>query len=307
MALRSLLTPTFALALLLAGCSGEPSGRGEGPLGSNGGNGAGGSGSGAGPAEGSGGGLIPVPDEDEPQNEDCGTVLPVVYRDFTEAHPDFEMQFSGDEVRLQLVEATLGPDSKPVFRDSVGCPWGINEDPPTPRECDPYWSPDIPVITSAETFDQWYRDVEGVNQTFVKELELTESPTEPGKFVYESSEFFPLGPDEGFGVSPANNSKNYLFTTEVHLQFGYVKGQVFSFTGDDDMWIFVNGKLALDLGSMHLPKTGEIDFDAVAGELGIVPGNTYSMDIFHAERHTSESNFKIETNISCFVPGPIVR
>ena len=171
LALRSLLTPTFALALLLAGCSGEPSGRGEGPLGSNGGNGAGGSGSGAGPAEGSGGGLIPVPDEDEPQNEDCGTVLPVVYRDFTEAHPDFEMQFSGDEVRLQLVEATLGPDSKPVFRDSVGCPWGINEDPPTPRECDPYWSPDIPVITSAETFDQWYRDVEGVNQTFVKELE----------------------------------------------------------------------------------------------------------------------------------------
>jgi len=48
------------------------------------------------------------------------------------------------------------------------------------------------------------------------------------------------------------------------------------------------------------------DFDAQASDLGIAPGNTYQMDIFHAERHTNDSNFRVETNIKCFVPVPDV-
>jgi fibro-slime domain-containing protein len=50
-------------------------------------------------------------------------------------------------------------------------------------------------------------------------------------------------------------------------------------------------------------EAGTIDFDAQAAELGIEPGGSYSMDIFHAERHTTASNFRFETNISCFRPG----
>jgi fibro-slime domain-containing protein len=42
--------------------------------------------------------------------------------------------------------------------------------------------------------------------------------------------------------------------------------------------------------------------DALAGQLGITVGQTYPMDIFHAERHTSESNFRIQTTIECFTP-----
>ncbi len=38
--------------------------------------------------------------------------------------------------------------------------------------------------------------------------------------------------------------------------------------------------------------------------LGLTLGETYPMDIFHAERHTNESNFRIETTIQCFVTPP---
>ena len=74
-----------------------------------------------------------------------------------------------------------------------------------------------------------------------------------------------------------------------------------TFTGDDDVFVFVNGKLALDLGGVHGPEAGTVDFDAQAGDLGITTGNVYTLDVFHAERHTSMSNFRIETSIDCLV------
>ena len=120
--------------------------------------------------------------------------------------------------------------------------------------------------------------------------------------MFDSNAFFPLAVGEGFGESPAGSGQNFLFTTEIHVQFEYIGGQVFTFRGDDDLWIFVNDQLALDLGGMHNPFEGVIDFDAMATELDISPGGVYNMDIFHAERHTSASNFRVETNIRCFVP-----
>ncbi len=232
--------------------------------------------------------------------DECDSLLEVTYRDFSEAHPDFEMEFSGDVVRRRLVQNELGPDGKPVFRDSVGCPPRQG----TPLECED-WRPDRPVITSAETFRQWYRTLDGVNVAFERTLQLEEAAGSPGVYVFSSNDFFPLGPDEGLGATPAGSGKNFLFTTEIHLNFSYGQGQVFSFRGDDDLWIFVNGRLAMDLGSMHGEERGQIDFDAQAADLGIVAGRAYPMDIFHAERHTTGSNFGFETNIACFTPATV--
>ena len=90
----------------------------------------------------------------------------------------------------------------------------------------------------------------------------------------------PLGKDEGFGITPAGNDlgKNFLFTTEIHVRFQYVTGQKFTFRGDDDLWIFVNGKLALDLGSTHGAVEGVIDFDEQAASLGLTALSSYPME-----------------------------
>ena len=233
---------------------------------------------------------------------DCNSILDVVYRDFSESHPDFEMKFQGDVVRRGLIESTLGSDQKPVFKDRIGHPPLAGS--PTAINTD--WQPMEPVIASADSFKQWYTSTDGINLPFFKKLPLSEAT--PGVFGFESDMFFPLTPTEGFGITPkANNSqgRNFLFTTEVHVLFKYTGGQKFTFRGDDDLWIFVNRKLALDLGSMHNVEEGTIDFDAQAAALGIAVGVDYEMDIFHAERHTSASNFKITTNIACFTPAII--
>lgn len=233
---------------------------------------------------------------------DCDSTLEVLYRDFDESHPDFEMAFRGDVVRRGLVDSLLGAGEKPVFRDRVGCPAETLD----PLAC-ANWTVSIPVITSAASFGQWFQTVPGVNLAIPGEIELVETPAGSGQFVFESTSFFPLSPTEGFGVTPANHhmGKNFLFTTEIHVSFGYRLGQRFAFRGDDDVWIFVNGRLAMDLGSLHGPAEGVIDFDAQAQSLGIVAGNSYSMDVFHAERHTDGSNFKFTTNIACFTPAVV--
>ena len=280
---------------------------------------------------------------DDGTPEVCENVLPITVRDFkafgeSGGHTDFEISDRGvyengqlyqgwNDVGCGLVEPNLGGDRKPVF---YAGPPDVNEGGPQiksgvgrqqrvvsgpgcwPSEngvcnvgtCQP-WTFDPPTyeIESANSFNQWYNTVDGVNMEFELELEVVETAPDSGIYVYDSTAFFPID-NMGFGNSPGL-AHNFHFTTEVHVLFEYEAGQVFSFRGDDDLWIFVNGKLALDVGGLHEALEGTIDFDAQAAQLGIVPGEYYEMDIFHAERQSDESNFRVETNIRCFTPNPV--
>lgn len=200
----------------------------------------------------------------------CGT-LTATLRDFQISHPDFE-DFLGSE--KGIVEVDLGSDAKPVYAH-VGA---------------------AATVSSKASFDQWYRDVPGTNQAFQQPLILTENP--PGTFTFEDLEFFPL---DNLGFGNEGNPHNFHFTTEIHGTFTYRGGEIFQFTGDDDVWVFVNHKLGLDLGGVHAVEQATIDFDDQAAALGISVGNTYQLDVFHAERHTVESNFRMVTTIECFI------
>ena len=198
----------------------------------------------------------------------CGVQLTATIRDFKLGHPDFETYCCG--VVTGLVKPDLGQDKKPVF-NKVGNP---------------------KMLTDAPTFNQWYNNVPDVNQSTQIVLDLQEIM--PGVYSYQNNNFFPI---DNMLFGNQGNNHNFHFTTEIHSAFTYAGGETFTFTGDDDVWVFINKKLVIDIGGVHGVAAGSIALDT----LGLTVGLTYPLDVFHAERHTVQSNFRIDTTI-CAVP-----
>ena len=73
-----------------------------------------------------------------------------------------------------------------------------------------------------------------------------------------------------------------------------MKGQYFEFRGDDDVWVFINNRLVVDIGGCHSPIEGSVNLDT----LGLVEGNEYPFHIFFSERNATGSNFKMRTSIN---------
>lgn len=125
------------------------------------------------------------------------------------------------------------------------------------------------------------------------------------KWSLNDYKFMPLK-NRGFGYDPWRYTpastcpkiENFAFTMEMHRQFTYKKGQMFAFTGDDDVWVFINNRLVIDLGGIHLASSDTVDLDT----LELVAGEEYWFDFFFCERMIAESNMMVTTNMLMFLP-----
>ncbi|MCL2207436.1 MAG: fibro-slime domain-containing protein [Fibromonadales bacterium] len=98
--------------------------------------------------------------------------------------------------------------------------------------------------------------------------------------------------------NPSNvGDKNFFFCFESHGEFTYEKGQEFFFSGDDDVWVFINNRLALDLGGVHSAVPGYIKLDTISVPEALVEGNKYNFDMFFCERNQNQSNVRMTTNM----------
>ena len=157
-------------------------------------------------------------------------------------------------------------------------------------------------IESAATFNDWYTDQPGINLRTVSPIVFQLDAN--GNYVFDARAnnapgFFPIN-DRLFGnENPSGQtSVNGNFTAEIHTTFTYHSGEKFSFAGDDDLWVFVNKHLAIDLGGVHGVGYGTINMDTLASQLGLQLNTTYQFDMFYAERFLGGSNFYASTNIA---------
>jgi fibro-slime domain-containing protein len=212
----------------------------------------------------------------------CGTVITAVVRDFKADRANFEGRTGDDR---GLVEATLGADRKPVY---------------APRR-----RTGSRTTSGAAAFDQFYHSVPGVNIPF--EISIYFAPNN-GVTSFQSDAFFPLD-GMGFGNDGADAlgvAHNFHFTTEIHTQFVYNGGETFNFTGDDDLWVFINNQLVIDLGGVHSAENASVALDTEAARIGLTQGGVYPFDMFYNERHTVASDFRADTDLTFVDCGTIV-
>jgi fibro-slime domain-containing protein len=214
------------------------------------------------------------------------------------------------------------------------------------------------ITQDATSFSQWYTDsafsrmrlatlpmtVSGTSASFNSDNPATVDPDGNDEWGEYMEGHFPLDAYSGVetkvcaswtngwgyaGVTcTADKLHDFYFTSEVRYVFQFNGGEILEFSGDDDVWVFINGILTVDLGGMHQPRTGRVTLAATPAlssvvtqdgandrtnyfirdpanptqpapftahnvALGLTAGESYEIVVYHADRHPIDSNYHL--------------
>jgi fibro-slime domain-containing protein len=148
------------------------------------------------------------------------------------------------------------------------------------------------------------------NGSYVATYQMAALDGTPFFFPVDADTFTPLNAAERVGAQAAPPYANWVaeagmpkhnfhFTSEVRYWFQYdaARPYVLDFTGDDDVWVFINRRLAVDLGGIHTPVQGSVRFGmgqaAANTRFSLTNGQVYEVVVFQAERQTIGSSYRL--------------
>ncbi|MEM9064543.1 MAG: fibro-slime domain-containing protein [Planctomycetota bacterium] len=250
--------------------------------------------------------------------------LHAVVRDFRSmdeaaGHDDFGRYPS--DLRVGLVRETLGYNGKPVLRDASGLMVVTPYRDAEGRTINPAWfdarlgdvagelAPGKGTrIYSAEGFGCWFRCDPLINAPSIVSVDLM---PDAGGWVLDVARQDPYRSLGGF--FPINGSllstgtgqeTNRFFTVEIETEFERDSGeeQLLRFAADDDLWVFIDGRLVVDLGSTHARTEQVVDLERLDW---LEDGEIYQMKLFWADRGDPAADLMIRTTLPLRTVEPI--
>ncbi|XP_078366394.1 uncharacterized protein LOC144650562 [Oculina patagonica] len=233
-------------------------------------------------------------------------------------------------------------DFRAADGDFVGIPSNYREMYNSPRYiASPYTSwLAVSSNPTGDSFSDWFRAESLRNQHYEGSLQLkkqweTDSNGNP-VFRYFNDKFFPVD-GRGWGAEGqrdcyTNALRNYGFTAAVRTSFNFSGQENMAFAGGEELWVFINGQLAMQVFNNPLNSTipcATINLSpALKGESELVPkhgvvvggkcqesgfltsqafnmtlrvGEPYHLNVFVAERFKCDSNLLVQTSGVQFV------